>query len=223
VAPRAHRPRSNAVKNRELRWESSTWKTRKQWRHWERAGLRPELGLDDLKMHFYDDPRYVRKRVADLDFKGAITSMTVDRTIEGASTVEITLRDPNQRIFSKEANRMRPSLRPKLKQKPEPVDQAWEPMNLPKLIGRAIEIDLDGVVFRLTKVTYTHTTQELNMTFEDRIVYWLRRKKGEKSLSRGRGTRAEFILALLREVKAEKVPFICPELHTKQKIAPVED
>jgi hypothetical protein len=87
------------------------------------------------------------------------------------------------------------------------------------LIGRAIEIDLDGVVFRLTKVTYVHSTEELTLVFEDRIVYWLRRKYGQKHASRSRVTRAEFILALLREVKVEKVPFICPELHTKQRIA----
>lgn len=213
--------RSKAVKARELRWEASTWKTKRQWQHWERVGLRPEMGLDDLKLHFYDDKKK-RQKVNDLDFKGSIMSMTIDRTIEGASTVEITLKDPNQRIFSVEANRMRDSRRVKYTKNPQPVDEAWRPINLPKLIGRAAEIDLDGVIFRLTKVTYTHSTQELNLTFEDRIVYWLRRKRGQKHLSRAKGTRAEFILALLREIKREKIPFISPELHTKQKIKPVD-
>jgi hypothetical protein len=210
---------SVSIKARELRWEASNWRKKRQWQRWERVGLRPEMGLDDLKLHFYDDPRYVKKRVNDLDFKGSIVSLNLERTIEGASTVTVVLRDPNQRIFSEEANRMRPSRRPKYRQKPAPVDVAWEPIQFPKLIGRAIEIDLDGVVFRLTKVTYVHSTEELTLVFEDRIVYWLRRKYGQKHASRSRVTRAEFILALLREVKVEKVPFICPELHTKQRIA----
>jgi hypothetical protein len=213
--------RSKAIKARELRWEAQNWKTKRQWQHWERVGLRPNMGLDDLKLHFIDDRGRHRARVNDLGFKGAITSMTIDRTIEGASTIEMTLKDPNQRILSEEANRMRVSYKKRYLKNPPPVDEAWKPINLPNLIGRAVEIDLDGVVFRLTKVTYTHSTKELNLTFEDRIVYWLRRKKGQKHLSRAKGTRAEFILALLREIKREKIPFICPALHTKQKIYPV--
>lgn len=212
--------RSKAVKARELRWEASNWKTKRQWQHWERIGLKPNMTMDDLKLHFYDD---VQKKhsVNDLDILGAIQGITLDRTIEGASTVEITLKDPNQRIFSVQANRMRDSRRMHYIKNPEPVDEAWQPIDLPHLIGRAAEIDLDGVIFRLTKVTYTHSTQELHMTFEDRMVYWLRRKRGQKHLSRAKGTRAEFILALLREIKSHEIKFICPALHAKQKIKPV--
>ena len=89
------------------------------------------------------------------------------------------------------------------------------------MIGRAAEIKLDDVVFRLTKVSYVHSQQELTLTFEDRIVYWLRHKGGKgrgRYATRKKVTRAEFILALLREVKAEKVPFICPALHEKQRV-----
>jgi hypothetical protein len=214
--------RSKAVKARELRWEASNWRTKRQWQHWERAGLRADMTMDDLKLHFYDDLQKVH-RVNDLEILGAISEITLDRTIEGASTVEITLKDPDQKIFSVDANRMRVSRRVHYVKNPLPVDEAWQPINLPNLIGRAAEINLDGVIFRLTKVTYAHSTQELHMTFEDRIVYWLRRKRGQKHLSRAKGTRAEFILALLREIKREKIPFICPELHTKQKINPVPD
>ena len=212
--------RSKAVKARELRWEPSNWKTKRQWQKWERIGLRADMTMDDLRLHFYDDHQKLH-RVNDLEILGAISEITLDRTIEGASTIEITLKDPNQKIFSVEANRMRESRRVHFTKDPQPVDEAWRPIDLPNLIGRAAEIDLEGVIFRLTKVTYTHSTQELHMTFEDRMVYWLRRKRGQKHLSRAKGTRAEFILALLREIKREKIPFICPELHTKQKIKPV--
>jgi hypothetical protein len=214
--------RSVSVKARELRFESASWRKRRQWRKWERVGMRPSMDLDDLKLHYFDDKRYVHRRVADLNFKGAVTSIEIDRTIEGASTVTIVLKDPDQKIFSAEANRMREKLTPKYKRRPLPVDEAWNPIHIPELIGRVIELTLDDVVFRLTKISYVHSTQTITMVFEDRIVYWLRRKRGPKHVSRARATRAEFILALLREVKAEKVPFICPALHEKQKIARAE-
>jgi hypothetical protein len=220
--------RSNAmvrIKNSELKYENTTWKKKRRWKRNEMVGMRPTMSMDDLDLHYFDDKNYVKKRVTDLDFKGAITSMEIERTIEGASTVTVVLRDPNQRIFSREANRMRDSKLRKYKRHPVPVDEAWRPINIPTLIGRAVEIDLDGVVFRLTKVSYVHSTQELTLVFEDRIIYWLRKKGGHgkgRYANRKKVTRAEFILALLREVKAEKVPFICPALHDKQKIAQAE-
>jgi hypothetical protein len=54
------------------------------------------------------------------------------------------------------------------------------------------------------------------------MVYWLKRKFGEKAASRADVTRAEFILSLLREVKEETIPFVCPALHEKQRIARAE-
>jgi hypothetical protein len=215
--------KSVKVKASELRWEASSWRKKRQFQKWEMFGLRPSMDLDDLVIHYVDDKsKGVKSRVADLNFKEAVTAITIDRTIEGASTITVELLDPNQRIFSDQANRMRESQLPRYKRTPLPVDDGWNPIDLPSLIGRAVELTLDDVVFRLTKVEYVHSTKAITMTFEDRIVYWLRRKYGPKYMSRAKGTRAEFILALLREVKAEKVPFICPELHEKQKIAKAE-
>lgn len=204
------------VKASELKYENTTWKKKAQWLKWERVGMRPSMDFNDLNL------RFVNANVDDLEFKGAITGMTIDRTIEGASTITITIRDPDGKIFSEYNNRVRESRKPHFKKLPAPVDEAWQPIDLPSLIGRAVEIDLDDVVFRLTKISYVHSTKEITMLFEDRIVYWLRRKYGPKYVSRNNATRAEFILALLREVKEEKVPFICPALHDKQKIAKFE-
>lgn len=208
---------STKVTAKELRYENTTWKKKEQWEKWERVGMRPNMDFDDLVLD------WVNRRVHDLDFKEAIVRMEIDRTIEGASTVTITLRDPNGRIFSRNANRMRASLKGVYKKRPKDVDEDWQPINIPDLIGRAVEIELDNVVFRLTKVSYSHDKEEITLTFEDRIVYWLRKKRGAKHASRSSVTRAEFILALLREVKEEKVPYICPSLHDKQKVAEMED
>lgn len=209
--------KSVEVKAKELRWGNTTWRKKRQLQENELFGMRPTMDFGDLTFHYLSDA--VKN---DLIFKSAIESMTVDRTIEGGSTITIVLRDPNARIFSEAAGRMRPSKKGKYKENPPAVDEDWQPLNLPDLIGRAVEIKLDGVTFRLTKVGYAHKTEQLTLTFEDRIVYWLRRKYGAKHVSRQKATRAQFILSLVREVKAEKVPFISPALKEKQKIAEAE-
>jgi hypothetical protein len=109
-------------------------------------------------------------------------------------------------------------IRPTARQKRSPVeiDEGWEPILGPDLIGKAMEVRLDGVAFRLVGVSYQHQAFELTLTFEDQIVYLLRRKRGERRASRAKVTRAQFILSLVREVKLVKPPFVCPDLTVKQ-------
>lgn len=137
-------------------------------------------------------------------------------------------------IFSQAARRSRPRVitshggegggsRDKLRRRAVPIDQGWQVIDLNDVISRAVDVILDGVHFRLVKVRYNSGTYQVELTFEDRIIYWLRRKMGLRKASRANVTRAEFILSLLREVKEEKVPFICPELHQKQKIGKAKD
>jgi len=206
---------SAKVRSQANKYEASVWKTKAEWRKWERVGMRPSMDLEDLKL------RWVSDKAKDLAVKGAIVSLTFTRSIEQASVITMTLRDPHKHIFSEAGKRMRSSL--KKKHKEQPLTVAWKPINTPALIGRALDIELDGVPFRLTKVQYTHSTEEAVLTFEDRAVYWLRRKGGKpKRVSRNDATRAEFILNLVREVKEETIPFVCPELHKRQKIARAE-
>lgn len=210
---------SAKVKAQANKFEASAWRTKREWRKFEKVGMRPDMSLDDIQLS------WVHGKAVGLDFKGAITSMNVHRSIDQASTVTVTLLDPQGKIFSKAAKRMRNSLKKKhrLKDTPTEVDEGWNPLNMPILIGRAIDLTLDDVVFRLVKVNFVDSTSEVTLTFEDRAVYWLRRKGGKrKAVSRNDSTRAEFILNLVREVKAETIPFVCPELHKKQKIAPAE-
>lgn len=181
--------------------------------------MRPSMGLDDLVLN------WTKAGIWDLDFKRAVESIMVDRQIEGASTVTVVLRDPNDRVLNKFAKHIRPGLAPRFKKDPPDVDVGWKPLDQPDLIGRAIDLVLDGVTFRLTKVSYQHTNKQLTFVFEDRVVYWLRRKGGRngpaRHANRKKVTRAQFIYSLVNEIKATKVPFVCPEMYVTQRVAAV--
>lgn len=72
-------------------------------------------------------------------------------------------------------------------------------------------------VFRLVSVDSQFPV--LTVTFEDRDVARLRKKRKYRKASRSRVTRAEFFLMLVREVKADRIGFYAPELHKRQRIA----
>jgi len=189
------------------------------WARYEQVGLEPDFSLDELVLN------WVEKGITDLEAKGALVALNIERTIEGGSTVAMTLRDRSQRVLSQQAGRVRTAgaltksaARAAYRRNPVEVDEGWEPILSPTIVGRAMEVELDGVTFRLVKVRYSSATGQLELTFEDRIVYWLRRKRGERRASRGSCTRAEFILSLLREIKARRYRFVCPELHVRQPI-----
>jgi hypothetical protein len=212
---------ATATKKKKRPQPQGNWKTKAQWKRNEKVGMRPSMSLDDLKLN------WVRRRIPDLDFKGAVQDVHVNLTIKGASTITVTLRDPAGKLFGKGAGRLRRSNEKQFKKQPVAIDEGWEALNVPDQIGRAVDLDLDGVVFRLTKVNYRHSTSEYELTFEHRVIYWLRRKGGPyghpRHASRASSTRAMFIFSLLREIKTMKVPFICPELYTKQRVAAVEE
>lgn len=213
------------VRSDPYRWKAAgAWKRASQWRKWENVGLDPTLDLTDLVLNWTSgsavdlQARGTPKGDPGTD-KGAVTGIELERTIEGASTLTITLRDPNQRLFSEWARRMRPTVQTRRQRRtPVEVDEGWDPILAPNLLGRAMEVHLDGAVFRLVGVSYQHQNEEATLTFEDRIVYLLRRKRGERRASRAKVTRAQFILSLLREVDLTKPPFVCPELTVKQPI-----
>lgn len=205
---------SHQTKSRYKRQQASRWRTRKQWEKWEKVGMRPSMDLDDL------DLRWIGKKAKDLPIKGMVQSIRVERTIEGASTITVTIKDPHGHIMSQEAGRV-----VKRSKQPPPVDEDWEPINAPNMVGRACELWLDGVPFRLTKVD-GDLLDNYVLVFEERPVYWMRRHPGKnhpRAASRTDATRAEFILSMVREIKIEQIPFVCPSLHVKQAQVPVED
>jgi hypothetical protein len=209
---------SQVVTQDPYRWKAtSRWRRARDWARWELVGLQPSMDLAQLVLDWTD------RRVRDLEARGAITGITLERTIEGASNLTVTLRDPDGQLFSRWAGRTR-DIRPTARQKRSPVeiDEGWDPILGPNTIGKAMEVHLDGVIFRLVGAAYRHSDREITLTFEDRIAYLLKRKRGERRASRANVTRAQFVLSLLREVKLTKPPFVCPELMVRQPIGKQE-
>jgi len=81
-----------------------------------------------------------------------------------------------------------------------------------------IEAVLDTYHWRLVKVQ--KQGDDLSLTFEDRVVSWLREGTTPKKASRDKMTRAEFAYSLVREIKkGGGIPFYSPDMHVKQPIA----
>jgi hypothetical protein len=116
-----------------------------------------------------------------------VTGGTLERTLDGASTLSITLDDTDRALLHS------------------------------GVFSRQIDMLFDGLWWRLVKVTKTVDT--LSLTFEDRQVAYLRQITTPRKASRSKLTRAEFALSIVREVKkGGGIPFVCPELHVKQKV-----
>lgn len=117
-----------------------------------------------------------------------VTDGTLERTIDGASTLTITLDDSDRYLLRS------------------------------GVFDRQIDLQFDGLWWRLVKVS--KVTDTLTLTFEDRAVAYLRQIKTPRKASRSKMTRAEFALSIVREVKkGGGIPFVCPDLHVKQKLA----
>jgi hypothetical protein len=209
---------STKVKARSKRFNATYWRSKNKWLQWELVGMRPSMDLSDLNLVWQGGGR-------PLEVSGAVTSLRITRTIEGASEITLIIRDPKGHLFSEKAGRSTNKRSTVGKKTVALTDEEGRPLDAPTLVGRAVEIILDDVPFRLSKVEGDpDVSDEYTLTFEDRIVYWLRKKHGALSVSRAGSTRAEFILKMLREIKVEQIPFICPELSRKQPQAkPAED
>lgn len=94
-------------------------------------------------------------------------------------------------------------------------DPEREILNNP-ILQRAIDVKLDGLWFRL--VGLEKQGSDLVLTFEDRLVSYLRSHKKVYRMSRKKMTRLEFCYMLIRKVKQYHIPVVIPELHKKQRI-----
>jgi hypothetical protein len=117
-----------------------------------------------------------------------ITGGTLERTIEGASTLTLELDDHDRALIRS------------------------------GVFTRQLDLDFDGVGWRLVQVSKQGDALEL--TFEDRAVAYLRKITTPRKAARSKMTRAEFALSIVREVKdGGGIPFVCPDLHVRQKVA----
>jgi hypothetical protein len=138
------------------------------------AALEDDLTLDALRLN----GAALNARIASM-----VTAADLERTIDGASTLTLTVFDPDRRLLRS------------------------------GIFGDVIDVELDGLWFRLVKVSKAGDT--LTLTFEDRIVSMLRDRDSYRKARRGTVTRAEFALSLVREIQPA-IDFISPDLHVKQ-------
>lgn len=85
------------------------------------------------------------------------------------------------------------------------------------LFRSTIDLRLDGLWWRLVQVQ--KQVDQLQLTFEDRVVSLLREVKGPRKAPRSQMTRAEFALSIVRSVKyGPPIPFVSPQLDTRQPV-----
>ena len=145
----------------------------------------------------------INSRIEDIKLRGerfvavigdAIVEATLRRKIVGASELTLTVLDPS------------PSRR----------------LLRSALLEEAHEITLDGLHWRLVKVSNEGQNEPITLTYEPLIVYLLKRLKGPNKSFRDKMTRAE--VAKTRAFEARPRPrFVAPELHVVQDIGSAED
>lgn len=173
-----------------------------------------EIRLNSFYLHGRSAPG---SKGASVNIAGSITSAELELTIEGASTLTVTVEDPDRHLINSEV-----LTRWTWGETGFRDGEGWVRK------GRAVDAYLPAenpknrLPFRLVKVSLAGT--EVTLTFEDRIVALLRQHKGARKLSRAKGTRAMFIKMLADEVKAYGgVPVFIPELRKRQPIAKASD
>lgn len=147
--------------------------------------LRRDVELESLVLTRSGYPR--------LDIADSIVSGDVERTMDGASTLTVTVQDSSRRLI--ESGRLETD----------------------KDRLATVRTHVDGLGWELEKVT--KQGDQLTLTFEDLEVSLLRRHRKFRKAARSKVTRAQFVLSLVREVKFKRIKFHCPELNKVQPIA----
>lgn len=161
----------------------------------------------------------------DPNISGSITSATLQRRIDGATRLSLSVFDPNMDLLRSGAL-TRPG-KPSKGQK-QFEEAAWDRFS-------AMRLTLDGVSFLLAggQFTYEPGTRQTSLTFEDELSERMRRQTKAVKVSRGQDTRAEFMRTLVRKTLAgADVPFTrsigdrfySPQAGQREQIAePKED
>lgn len=156
-----------------------------------------------------------KNRRLDVDLARSITDGYVEMTIEGATTLSVDIEDPDYAILNSATL----------------FGWTWgetrlgDPVSDPDGLvaneegwiknGHDVYVTVDDLDFALVKVAKAGT--RLTLTFEDKIVDQLKRKRGARKARRSKVARAEFIKMLVREVRPP-IPLHIPELHVRQPI-----
>lgn len=153
------------------------------------SALATDVDVGALVLQIAGD-KFARKSQTRVDQR--VTGGTIERTMQGASTLTINLDDSDRALLRS------------------------------GVFDQQIDLQLDGLWWRLVKVS--KQGDALALVFEDRGVSLLRKITTPRKAARSKMTRAEFALSIVREVKTGGgIPFVCPDLHTKQKIDTATD
>lgn len=159
----------------------------------------PSVVIDQL----YTQMRRTSAGLDKAELDSVVADIRVNTTIQGASTLEVDVIDPEWALIASgildldARNRL-----PKID------------LNFP---------DGSNMWWRLTQADLNtgRDGPNLTMTFEDRVVSYAREKTGPKSWSRAHFTRAQAIKAMTAdEIKSPPEPlFVSPELDERQPVA----
>lgn len=139
----------------------------------------------------------INSNIEDIRLKGhplvtfigdVVVEATLNRKIVGASELTLTVLDPRRKLLRS------------------------------KLLEEAHELRLDGLHWKLVKVSAEGRNEPLTLTYEPLIVYLLKQLFGPHKSFRDKMTRAEFAQARAYEARP-RPKFIAPELHVVQDIA----
>lgn len=155
------------------------------------TGVMLDPSIDDNQLHI-DLQRFlldvVGSKKYDINVANSITGGTITRTMDGASTIQVDINDHGRKIIRSGI-----------------IGDGGED-HYPGL-----QVDFDGWWGHLAEIDKSADT--LGLTFEDRIIYYLRQHKKPLKVSRRQMTRAEFIHSMVREVKAVRINFYSPAEH----------
>jgi hypothetical protein len=136
--------------------------------------------LGGAKVPFIPTVQAIDSSIADIKLYGrswkaevgdAVEEAPLERTIEGASTLSLDIKDSEHELLRSE------------------------------LLASPFDVELDDLGFTYAKIDYQGKLDPITLTFEDREVARLRLQKGARKARREKVTRAEFARRLVREVK----------------------
>lgn len=124
------------------------------------------------------------------DIGDSVIDGSIERTIEGPSTISLTLSDPDRNLLRSGLFGGEGGVLP------------WSVLKLDSLGFALAQVDKQG--------------DAVALAFEDREVAWLRRYDDPLRADRSKVTRAEFVAQMVREVREGRIRLYCPELHKRQ-------
>jgi cell wall-associated NlpC family hydrolase len=154
--------------------------------------------LDFVNLNLKNLRLRTKRPVAD-----AVTAASCTRTVEGASTLILTLDDKDLALLRTGAFDIN-------------EDGRLDPL----------EATLDTLAWRLVKVepTYGSDASELKLTFEEQTAALLKSHSKHLVVSRANVSRAEFAHRLVQEIKTKRIAFYSPEEHFQPAVAkPAKD